>query len=72
MKYVMTGTIARIAERTAKQWRGGIGKDATFGEVREGWSVQLKEWPTASLDVGIDEPQLAVGDRVRLTLERLP
>lgn len=72
MRYVMTGTVARIVQRVAKDWRGGVGKDAMFDEVCEGWSVQLEEWPTAALDLGRERPELTEGQRVRLTLEVLP
>lgn len=72
MKYVMTATVAKVTELIVKQWRGGIGKDAAFTDISEGWSVQLKEWPTAALHLGHDQPALSEGDRVRLTLERLP
>lgn len=68
----MSGTVAKVIERTGKQWLGGVGKDATFADTSEGWIVQLKEWPTAAIELGLEKPGFAEGDRVRLTLERLP
>lgn len=70
-RFVMLGTVSRVEERFAKRWVKGLGAEAVFDQISEGWYVQLKEAPMSIVYLGSTDPQLKEGDRVRMTLEKL-
>lgn len=69
-KFVYIRTIKKIENRTAKRWLSGVGPDTKFAEDSVGWYALFVEDPTA-LYLGMGEPGLAAGDRVRLTAEKI-
>ncbi len=70
MRYILTDRVSRVDHRFVNQWTGGVGEDATFRKDSAGYYVVLDEG-LAAIYVGEDEPTLAAGDRVRLTLEKV-
>jgi hypothetical protein len=65
----MHDVVESVHQKVARKWLGGIGKDAKFANNSEGWYATFKSCP-ASIYLGTKEPELQVGDRVRITLER--
>jgi hypothetical protein len=69
-KFVMLDVVRRVEERFARQHVRGSGEHAVFAKNSEGWYAVFESCP-ASIYLGSSEPELAAGDRVRLTVERV-
>lgn len=71
-KFVMLGTVHTVAEKIARQWVRGVGKDAEFVDKSDGWYATLDSWPASvTIFLGATKPGLKSGDNVRLTLEKV-
>lgn len=63
--------VTRIEEKTRAAWRSGLGKEAVFDTVSDGWWVTLNY--RTSYCVGERRPEgVAEGDSVIVRLEKLP
>lgn len=70
IRVVSYGTVKVLEERIAKQHVRGAGNDAEFRERSEGWYATLHEWP-AAIHFGDERPDLKIGDRVKITVEKV-
>ena len=61
-------TVSSVEERKKSVHVRGVGKDAKFQEVSEGWWVNFNDWKTAA-HVGRDRPNIKAGDTVKMTME---
>lgn len=69
MRYVMHDVIVKVEQKISKKWLRGVGKDAEYADKTEGWYATFKSCP-ASMYLGVEEPSLRAGDRVKITLEQ--
>ena len=69
-KYVALGTVKSVVEKVARRWVRGSGEKTEFAEDSQGWYAVFGEWPT-SMYLGKEKPNLKVGDKVRLTVEKI-
>jgi hypothetical protein len=60
--------IVQVEEKTRAVWRSGLGKEAVFDKVSEGWWVTLDAG--ISLWVGSTKPDLVRGESVTISLDR--
>ena len=68
-KIVWHGTVTKVEERIARKWVRGTGKDAEFVPDSQGWYVTFREWPGAAAFVGHEQPDIATGDKVKMSME---
>lgn len=71
MIYRFQTTVVKIAERFERRWVDGRGKDAEFENISRGWFITL-EGSHESLGVGAEKPPLSPGDKVQVSLQRIP
>lgn len=70
VRMVSHGTVRVLEERVARRYVSGTGNDAVFCEDSVGWYATLHEWP-AAIHFGPEKPDLQVGDRVKITVEKV-
>lgn len=70
-KYTMTDIIKTIEHKFVKKWVKGVGSETKFKDETIGYYAVFTSCP-ASIFLGNDEPKLKAGDRVRITLEKMP
>ena len=69
-KYVTSDVVQRVEHRIARRWVRGLGRDAEFDDDSLGWWVVFQS--CASMYLGREKPGLVAGDRVRVTVEKMP
>lgn len=69
MRYIIPTNVRRVYQHKHKKWVGGHGDEAKFIEIPEGWFVVFND-SFEALHVGSDKPDLEVGDRVIITIEK--
>lgn len=70
MRYIINSEVISVEEHFVPCYLSGIGPDAKFHDVSEGWFVFLKGSHEA-LGLGPDKPTLAKGDKVKITVEKV-
>jgi len=70
VKFISHATVMQVEERVARRHVRGAGKDAVFQENSDGWYAKFAEWP-ASAYLGKEDPGLKVGDRIKITVEKI-
>lgn len=68
--YVINSTVDVVEERFHNVHIDGFGKDATYRRESTGWWVSF-EGSGESLFFGDTKPELDVGDKVKITFERI-
>lgn len=68
-RIVWYATVKEVEERAARKWVRGVGKDAEFKDKSEGWYVTFEDWPAAA-HVGMNQPDVKPGDRVKFSMEK--
>lgn len=68
--YVIHEVVERVEERHTKIHVRGVGNDATFQKVSDGWFVLMRNWPSA-IWFGSDQPTLQAGDHVKITFQKV-
>lgn len=63
--------VAAVRELTAKRWIKGTGPQAEFEEYSMGWYLFL-EGSWEGLHVGKAPPKLEVGDKVMISIRKVP
>lgn len=68
-----SSTVVAIKEHKKEVWLGGVGPEARFQEVSQGWFVGL-EGSHEYIKVSNTEPNIAIGDQanVRITFHAKP
>lgn len=69
VRYIINTKVANIEEEFVPTYISGIGKDALFENRSKGWFAYF-EGSYEAIHVGAEKPELAKGDRVRITIER--
>lgn len=54
-------TVIRVDRKSKKHWTGGIGADATFMDIDQGWFITL-DGSHESLFAGAERPNVKIGD----------
>lgn len=67
-RIVWYGTVRAVEHRIARRWVRGTNKDAEFEEDSVGWYVTFHESPVAAF-AGPEQPDIKIGDRVKLSME---
>ena len=70
IRIVSIVTVRTVEERVAKRWLRGAGNAAEFAEDSQGWYATFAEWP-GSAYLGNENPGLGVGDKIKITLEKV-
>jgi hypothetical protein len=70
--WTFTTRVKSVSRRTTQRYipGSGLGKDARFRELDLGWYVHL-DGSQEALHLGAEQPELAPGDSIKVTLERL-
>lgn len=71
IRYVTYSKVLDVAQRVTKQWKYGAGDDAIFEEKSLGYYA-LFEGSFEAIHLGHEPPTLRVGDRVKITFEKVP
>lgn len=71
IRYVFHTEVTQIEERFKPVWKGGVGVAAAFDQVSLGWFAYLKG-SYEMLHVGDTKPELKVGDKIKVTIEKEP
>lgn len=69
VRYLIPTTVTLVEERFRRVHLHGAGDAAQFREESLGWFVWL-EGSYEMLGVGPEKPALAIGDRIRITIEK--
>ncbi len=69
-KFVLVDKVKKVAEKFARRWVGGSGKEAEFEEDSHGWYAELNANPM-SIYLGRSKPGLKSGDTIRITIEKV-
>lgn len=70
-RFRIYSTVTAVREIKYQNWLSGAGPDAVFEEVSKGWFVFLKgSWE--GLHVGKTPPALQPGDKILITIRKLP
>lgn len=69
LKFCIYTTVAEVEERFRTVWKQGIGSEAVFAKVSQGWFVHL-HGSYEALFIGHTKPGLSPGMRIRITIER--
>jgi hypothetical protein len=70
MRLISYEMVKSVEQRTRQEWCGGVGKEAKFCFVSEGWWVCFASCP-GSMYVGHAEPELKAGDKIKISLEKV-
>lgn len=68
MIYTFPVLITDVFERKLRKHISGAGAGALFSTDSAGWYIQINN--TISIYLGMEEPRIAVGDKMTLKLER--
>lgn len=68
---VRYSTVKRVFEHKERNYVTGFGENAVFMEVSQGWFLALDDSYEAVF-VGKERPKLDVGDKIRVTFEKVP
>lgn len=69
-KVVFFSKVIATFEKLQPIWLGGVGDNAKFEDKPLGWFVHL-QGSFEALHVGMEEPTLKPGDKVKITLEKV-
>lgn len=70
IKYVFSAKVRGVEEKFVERYIGGIGDDALFATISQGWYINLiGSWEM--LYVGNDKPNLKINDDVTVTIEKV-
>ena len=69
-RYVIETTVLGVLEHTRRVWKGFAGREAQFDYESLGWFVHFNG-SHEMLGLGPDKPDVAMGDKVRITIERI-
>jgi hypothetical protein len=70
-RYIIKTRVARLERVTNKVYVNGVGAEAVFREEPVGWFVHLTG-SRESLLIDVDrQPELKVGDEVKITIEKV-
>lgn len=67
--YITFSHVLDIRERHNEVWQSGVGKDAKFKSQSLGYFVLL-EGSYEAIHLGAEPPELKIGDRVKITIEK--
>jgi len=68
MVYKIKGDIVAVEQIIGKKWLSGVGKDAKFYDVTEGWRVRFSVFGGAFAIMFDEEPSIRPGP-ITLTIE---
>lgn len=65
--YVFHEVVERVEERFTKIHVRGVGNEAVFQKVSEGWFVLMRNWPSA-IWFGREKPEFQANEHVKITI----
>ena len=68
MKFVSYVAVRSVEEHVRRQWIRGVGKDAVFADVSDGWFIGL-HGSSAAIYVGHEKPPFKASEKIRITME---
>lgn len=69
--YIIRSQVLGLQEQKISQWKSGIGPDAIFKEMSNGWFLHLVGSHEA-IFLGLAKPDFEAGDIVTLTIKKEP
>ena len=69
-RFIIHTSVIAIEERKDHKYVSGFGPDTVFADVSRGYFVTL-EGSYESLGVGMEKPDLRVGDKMKITIEKV-
>lgn len=70
MRYVIETKVLKIEELFDRKYEGGFGNNTQFKSLSKGFFVSF-EGSYEKLNLGFERPELKVGDKVKIVIERM-
>lgn len=70
MRYIINSTVRGVTEEFYEKYISGFGDSAVFERTSKGWFIFLSG-SYEKLHLGFDKPDIKVGDKVKITIEKV-